>query len=74
VTYPSDLVVEGEQLVAAQVYVAPVAFEGEALALAEVLPDTGSPRSGGGGGGAGAVSAPPLDLGSLVPEPDAALS
>jgi Tol biopolymer transport system component len=73
VTYASDLTVIGEQLVASQVYVAPVDFDGPALALAEVLSDAGSPHAGA-GGAAPAVLAPALDLSSLVTEPDATLT
>ena len=69
VTYASDLDLEGEQLVAAQVYVAPVEFDGPALQLAEVLPDAASPRSAA-VGAAPAVSTPGLELSSLVTEPD----
>ncbi|MCC2663141.1 MAG: algE7 [Geminicoccaceae bacterium] len=73
VTYASDLTVIGEQLLASQVYVAPVDFDGPALDLAEVLSDAGSSQSGAGGTAPG-VLAPALDLGSLVTEPDPAVS
>jgi hypothetical protein len=74
VTYASDLTVINEQLLASQVYVAPVDFDGPALDLAEVLSDAGSSQSGAADGRAPGVLAPALDLSSLVPEPDAAVS
>ena len=55
VAYTSDLTVINEQLLASQVYVAPVDFDGPALDLAEVLSDAGSSGSGAAAGRAPGV-------------------
>ena len=75
VAYASDLTVVGEELVAGQVYVAPVHFGDQAtLTLAEVLPEGGA-AAGATGGAAIALAAGAPDLAALVPNvADAALS
>jgi len=66
VAYTSDLTMVGEDLVAGQVYVAPVQFDGAAaLAVADLLA-TPDPADGAAGGAALAVGAPAADLAALL--------
>ncbi len=75
VAYTSDLSVEGEVLVAGEVYVAPVHFEGPVpLGLADVLSEGGG-AAGATGGAAEIIAASAPDLATLLHSaPDPALA